>query len=165
MGQGQLQRVGAGLYRLLENILLWDVRDRRFNPTCIPLTLFKPKPFRSYLGMTHPCCSGTETHTYKQGFKKALRGAVNGHKKFRLGEQSPWTACGSFVLDGRRTGHNKTYQMFCGARWRSRDGAEGIVEFMHMEVARLAYTRGDRVLLSINSDVSRFIVKILSRYC
>ena len=98
-----------------------------------------------------------------RAFKKALRGAINGHKKVRLGERSPWTACGSFVLDGRRTGHDEMYWMFCDARWRSRDGAEGIVEFMHVEVARLAYTRGDRVLLSIDSDVSLFVVKILSR--
>ena len=67
------------------------------------------------------------------------------------------------MLDGRRTGHDKTHRMFCDAQWRSRDGAEGIIEFMHMEVARLAYTRGDRILLSIDSDVSRFVVKILSR--
>ena len=31
------------------------------------------------------------------------------------------------------------------------------------EGSKMAYTRGDRVLLSIDSDVSRFIVKILSR--
>ena len=95
VGQGQLQRVGAGLYRLLENILLWDVRDWRFNPTSIPLTLFRPKPFRSCLGMTHPCCSGTETHTYKKGFKKTLWDAVNGQKKI-LSEQA-------ITVDGLRT--------------------------------------------------------------
>ena len=67
------------------------------------------------------------------------------------------------MLDGHRTGHDETYRMVCDARWRSCDGAEGIVEFMHVEVARLAYMRGDRVLLSIDSDVSRFVVKILSR--
>ena len=65
--------------------------------------------------MTHPCCSGTEMRTKKQGVKKALQGAINGHKKFRLGKRSPWTACGSFVLDGRRTGHDETYRMFCDA--------------------------------------------------
>ena len=67
------------------------------------------------------------------------------------------------MLDGRKTGHDETYRMFCNVRWRSRDGAEGLVKFMHVEVARLAYTQGDRVLLSIDSDVSRFVVKILSR--
>ncbi len=67
------------------------------------------------------------------------------------------------MLDGRRTGHDETYRMVCDARWRSRDGAEGIVEFMHVEVARLAYMQGDCILLSIDSDVSRFVVKILSR--
>ena len=69
------------------------------------------------------------------------------------------------MLDGRRTGHDKTYRMFCDARWRLRDGAEGIVDLMHVEVVRLAYTLGDCVLLSIDSDVSRFVVKILSRNC
>ena len=67
------------------------------------------------------------------------------------------------MLDGRKTGDDETHRMVCVARWRSRDGAEGIVEFMHVEVARLAYMRGNRVLLSIDSDVSRFVVKILSR--
>ena len=55
-------------------------------------------------------------------------------------ETTTWTACGSFVLDGRRTGHDKMYRMFCNARWRLRDGAEGIIVFMLVEVARLAYT-------------------------
>ena len=55
--------------------------------------------------------------------------------------------------------------MVCGTQWRLRDGAEGIVEFMHVEVARLAYMQGDHILLSIDSDVSHFVVKILSRYC
>ena len=91
--------------------------------------------------MTHPCCSGTETRAYKKGFKKLFGVRLTGTKKFRLGKQSPWTACESFVLDRRRTGHDETYRMFCDARWRSRDGAEGIVKFMHVEVARLAYTQ------------------------
>ena len=91
--------------------------------------------------MTHPCCSGTETRTYKKGFKKLFGVRLTGTKKFRLSEQSPWTACGLLsVLDGRRTGHDETHRMVCVARWRSRDGAEGIIEFMHMEVARLANT-------------------------
>ncbi len=100
-----------------------------------------------------------------RALKKLFGVRLTGTKKFRLGERSPWTACGSFVLDGRRTGQDKTHWMVCDARWRSRDGAEGIVEFMHVEVAQLAYTRGDRKLLSINSDVSHFVVKILRRYC
>ncbi len=56
-------------------------------------------------------------------------------------ETTTWTACGSFVLDGHRAGHDETYRMFCDARWRSRDGAKGLAKFMHVEVARLAYTR------------------------
>ncbi len=73
MGQGQLQRVGAGLYSLLENILLWDIRDQRLAPTRVPLTLLRLKPFRGYLRMTHSCCSGTETCTYKKSLKKLSR--------------------------------------------------------------------------------------------
>ena len=64
------------------------------------------------------------------------------------------------MLDGRRTGHNETHRMVCNARWRSRDGVEGIIEFMHVAVARLAYMRGDHVLLSIDSDVSHFEVDV-----
>ena len=64
-----------------------------------------------------------------RALKKLFGVRLTGTKKFRLGEQSPWTACGSFVLDGLRTGHDETYRMFCDARWRSRDRAEGIVVF------------------------------------
>ena len=79
MGQGQLQRVGTGLYRLLEKILLWDVQDPR-TPTRIPLALLRLKPFRGYLRMAHPCCSHTKMCTYKKSFKKLFGVRLTGTK-------------------------------------------------------------------------------------
>ena len=95
VGQGQLQRVGAGVYRLLENILLWDIRDGRLTPTRVPLTLLRFQPFRGYLRVTHPSQGNTETSTNEKSFKKTLRGTTYGPKK-----KLPGRAVGE---DGLRT--------------------------------------------------------------
>ncbi len=62
----------------------------------------------------------------KRASKKLFGVQLTGTKKFCLSKQSPWMACRLlFVLDGRRTGHNKTHRMVCGARWRSCDLSGG----------------------------------------
>ena len=88
VGQGQLQRVGTGVYCLLENILLGDVRDVRLTPTRIPLTLLRFQPFRGYLCVTHSSQGNTETSTDEQSLKKLFGALLTGLKKFCLSELS-----------------------------------------------------------------------------
>ena len=72
MWQCQLQHVGAGVYRLLNHILLMDVLDGWFTPTRNPLTLLRIQPFRGYLHMTHSskCCS--DSCTIEKSLKNSL---------------------------------------------------------------------------------------------
>jgi len=87
VGQGQLQSVGAGVYRLLENILLRNVRDGRLTPNCLTLALLRLEPFWGYLRVTHPCGNSSETCTDEKSLEKLFGALLMGLKKLCLCER------------------------------------------------------------------------------
>ena len=125
VGQGQLQRVGVGVYCLLENILLGDIRDGRLTPTRIPLTLLRVQPFRGYLRMTHPSQGYTKTSANEKSLACKL----------------------SFVFGGRGTGIDDGAQRMVQAKTRG-DCATELWEDVGYRVRRSCEW------LSIDSDLS-----------